>query len=88
MENLFRDGVILPVRPLSVLGHDIATRKLRGQYQYYGINDNWPSLIKFHEAAKRLAYRWICRRSQTGRVNLRDYGGCVTVSLGEMVSSH
>ncbi len=49
-------------------------RKLRGHYQYYGINDNWPSLIKYHEAAKRMAHRWICRRSQTGRINLRDYG--------------
>ena len=48
--------------------------KLRGHYQYYGINDNWPSLIKYQEAAKRMAYRWICRRSQTGRINLRDYG--------------
>ena len=44
--------------------------KLRGHYQYYGINDNWPSLIKYQEAAKRFAYRWICRRSQKGRISL------------------
>lgn len=49
-------------------------RKLQGHYQYYGINDNWPSLIKYQEATKRMAYRWICRRSQTGRMSLRDYG--------------
>jgi group II intron reverse transcriptase/maturase len=48
--------------------------KLQGHYQYYGINDNWPSLIKYQEAAKRMAYRWICRRSQTGRISLPEYG--------------
>jgi group II intron reverse transcriptase/maturase len=48
--------------------------KLRGHYQYYGINDNWPSLIKYQQAAKRFAYRWICRRSQKGRISLRAYG--------------
>lgn len=48
--------------------------KLRGHYQYYGINDNWPSLIKYQQAAKRFAYRWICRRSQKGRIRLRAYG--------------
>jgi len=47
--------------------------KLRGHYQYYGINDNWPSLIKYQQAAKRFAYRWICRRSQKGRISLRAY---------------
>ena len=52
--------------------------KLRGHYQYYGINDNWPSLIKFQEAAKRFAYRWICRRSQKGRISLRAYYAYLT----------
>ena len=47
--------------------------KLRGHYQYYGINDNWPSLIKYQEAVKRLAYRWICRRSQKGRISKKSF---------------
>jgi len=38
--------------------------KLRGHYQYYGINDNWPWLMKFREKAKRLAFGWLNRRSQ------------------------
>jgi group II intron reverse transcriptase/maturase len=38
--------------------------KLRGHYQYYGINDNWPRLMKFRGLAKRLAFRWLNRRSQ------------------------
>ncbi len=47
--------------------------KLRGHYQYYGINDNWPSLMAYHKAARRFAYRWICRCSQNGRISLREY---------------
>ena len=39
--------------------------KLRGHYQYYGINDNWPSLMAYREAAIRLAFRWLNRRSQS-----------------------
>lgn len=38
--------------------------KLRGHYQYYGINDNWSLLMKFRQAAKELAFRWLNRRSQ------------------------
>lgn len=48
-------------------------KKLQGHYQYYGINDNWRWLMKYREAARRFAYRWICRRSQKGRISLRDY---------------
>lgn len=47
--------------------------KLLGHYQYYGINDNWPWLVKYREAVKRFAHRWICRRSQKGHMSLRDY---------------
>lgn len=38
--------------------------KLRGHYQYYGINDNWSQLMRFRHAAKELAFRWLNRRSQ------------------------
>ena len=43
--------------------------KLRGHYQYYGVNDNWPWLMKFRHAAKQLAMRWLNRRSQTKSKN-------------------
>ena len=33
--------------------------KLQGHYQYYGINDNWPSLMRFREAAIRMTKRWL-----------------------------
>jgi len=47
--------------------------KLRGHYQYYGINDNWPWLMKFRGLAKRLAYRWLNRRSQSKSKNWREF---------------
>lgn len=47
--------------------------KLRGHYQYYGINDNWPWLLKFRQIARWLGYRWLRRRSQTASLSRRRY---------------
>ena len=47
--------------------------KLRGHYQYYGINDNWPWLLKFRSIARWLGYRWLRRRSQSTSLNRRRY---------------
>jgi len=52
--------------------------KLRGHYQYYGINDNWPSLMKYREAAIRMALRWLRRRSQKTFVNWQDFHRLLT----------
>jgi hypothetical protein len=52
--------------------------KLKGHYQYYGINDNWPWLMKFRQAAVRMGYRWTQRRSQSSSMSLRDYGDYLT----------
>ena len=38
--------------------------KLRGHYQYYGVNDNWSQLMTYRHTAKQLAFRWLNRRSQ------------------------
>ena len=38
--------------------------KLRGHYQYYGINDNWPLLMAYRDHARWMAKRHISRRSQ------------------------
>ncbi len=46
---------------------EVVQLKLRGHYQYYGINDNWPWLMKFRTATKFLLFRWLRRRSQTGK---------------------
>jgi group II intron reverse transcriptase/maturase len=48
-------------------------RKLQGHYQYYGINDNWPRLITYRQAAVRMAYRWLRRRSQNVKLSHHDY---------------
>jgi len=42
-------------------------RKLRGHFAYFHVNDNWKMQMKFREAARRLAFRWMRRRSQAGR---------------------
>jgi hypothetical protein len=47
--------------------------KLRGHYQYYGINDNWPWLLKFRRRAVQFGLRWLRRRSQASRVNRQAY---------------
>jgi group II intron reverse transcriptase/maturase len=47
--------------------------KLRGHYQYYGINDNWPSLLTYRERARRMARRHLSRRSQKTRVTWDDF---------------
>ena len=43
--------------------------KLRGHYQYYGINDNWPLLMVYREQARRMAKRHLSRRSQRSYLN-------------------
>ena len=47
--------------------------KLRGHYQYYGINDNWPWLIRYQRAAMKLAFRWLNRRSQKTSTNWENF---------------
>jgi RNA-directed DNA polymerase len=43
--------------------------KLRGHYQYYGINDNWPMLEVFRRKVRRMATRHLSRRAQNSYVN-------------------
>ena len=42
----------------------ILNAKLRGHYQYYGINDNWPQLMAFRRRVREMAKRHLSRRSQ------------------------
>ena len=58
--------------PLSEMWSTL-NAKLRGHDQYYGINDNWPWLMKFRGQAKRLAFRWLNRRSQSRSKNWRQF---------------
>lgn len=49
--------------PILEMWHTL-NAKLRGHYQYYGVNDNWPLLMAYREQARRMAKRHISRRSQ------------------------
>ncbi len=40
------------------------TRKLRGHYQYFGVNGNMPALRKVLHQARRIWHKWLRRRSQ------------------------
>ena len=47
--------------------------KLRGHYQYYGINDNWPMLVAYRSKVRRMAKRHLSRRSQKSYLNWDDF---------------
>jgi group II intron reverse transcriptase/maturase len=51
----------------------VLNAKLRGHYQYYGINDNWPLLMAFRSKVRRMAKRHLSRRSQKSYVNWADF---------------
>lgn len=38
--------------------------KLRGHYQYYGISGNYRGVYRYYCCAKRIAFKWLNRRSQ------------------------
>jgi group II intron reverse transcriptase/maturase len=42
----------------------LSNAKLRGHYNYYGVNDNYPSLMQFYRGVLRLLMRCLNRRSQ------------------------
>ena len=51
----------------------VLNAKLRGHYQYYGINDNSPLLMAFRSKVRRMAKRHLSRRSQKSYVNWSDF---------------
>ncbi len=55
----------LPVR----VQHVALTRRLRGHYNYFGVNGNGRSLNSLVKAAARIWYLWLRRRSQKHRLN-------------------
>jgi RNA-directed DNA polymerase len=42
----------------------LLSAKLRGYYNYYGVNGNYESLREFHHLVQRLHWQWLNRRSQ------------------------
>jgi len=53
--------------------HAALTRRLRGHYNYFGVNGNHSSLKVLAEHARRSWFRWLRRRSQRSRLNWERY---------------
>jgi group II intron reverse transcriptase/maturase len=47
--------------------------KLRGHYQYYGISGNYQGVYRYYCCAKRIAFKWINRRSQRKSFNWEQF---------------
>ena len=48
--------------------HAALGRRLRGHFNYFGVNGNFQSLLRLVGATKRAWYKWLCRRSQRRRL--------------------
>lgn len=54
--------------------HAALSRRLRGHYQYFGVNGNSRSLSKVALQARRIWFKWLQRRSQRGnRLNWKRF---------------
>ena len=49
--------------------HAALHRRLRGRFNYFGVNGNYNSMMRLVEATKRAWYKWLRRRSQRTRLN-------------------
>ena len=49
--------------------HAALTRRIRGHFNYFGVNGNTRSLSSLYYHAKRAWYKWLRRRSQRTRLN-------------------
>ena len=54
--------------------------KLRGHYQYYGTNDNWPLMMVFRDHARRMAKRHLSRRSQNSYLSWAKFNDFLTAN--------
>ena len=48
--------------------HAALSRRLRGHFNYFGVNGNFQSLLRLVGATKRAWYKWLCRGSQRKRL--------------------
>jgi group II intron reverse transcriptase/maturase len=49
------------------------SRRMRGHYQYYGVNGNVRALARLYYLARRMWHKWLNRRSQRGRLNWKRF---------------
>jgi group II intron reverse transcriptase/maturase len=57
---------------LKELWHMLAA-KLRGHYQYYGISGNYQGIYRYYRCAKKIAFKWLNRRSQRKSFNWKQF---------------
>lgn len=55
-------------KPLKVIWKTFCA-KIRGHIQYYGVSHNYDEIVKFFREAKRIAFKWLNRRSQRKSFN-------------------
>jgi len=60
---------ILPVREFWPL----FKMKLAGHYQYYGVSGNFEEIQRFYQQTRRLAFKWLNRRSQKKSWNWEQF---------------
>jgi RNA-directed DNA polymerase len=60
--------------------HKALVRRIRGHFNYFGVNDNTQSLSLLNEKVRKAWYKWLNRRSHRSRINwdrfndlLRDF---------------
>ena len=51
----------------------VLAAKLRGHYQYYGISGNYRGIYRYYLCAKRIAFKWLNRRSQRKSFNWEQF---------------
>lgn len=61
--------------------HEMLVRKLKGHYAYYGITGNYRALAGFKYAVEVVWRKWLCRRSQRGRLVWKRFGALLKSRL-------
>jgi RNA-directed DNA polymerase len=63
-------------RHLSIPEQHVAlTRRIRGHFNYFGVNGNHRSLSKLRNKVERAWFRWLRRRSQRTRMTWKRFNG-------------
>ena len=48
-------------------------QKLRGHFQYYGVSENYESIVMFYKATIRMVRKWMNRRSQKRKMSWENF---------------
>jgi len=51
----------------------ILAAKLRGHYQYYGVSENYLSIMKFYKLTIKMVRKWLNRRSQKSKMSWKRF---------------